>query len=203
MFATMFLGVVLGVFLTLGWCGGTRSADCSSRCSSVRGRGRCCSAASSRPRPSAPSTSPASTPRDAGNRADRPLVARPDRAPGARARSRRLHRRCDLAARLGVPLCDGQRDRRLHGLRFGARSPVCSARSARPSTPGRSRRRPASSPGRSPSRRSTRTGSMRSPKTPPSPASSSGSAPSAPRTPPARGSAPGSPFTRSAFVRSR
>ena len=82
-------------------------------------------------------------------------------------------------------------------------SPVCSARSARSSTPGRSRRRPASSPGRSPSRRSTRTGSMRSPKTPPSPASFFGSAPSAPRTPPARGSAPGSLFTRSAFVRSR
>ena len=192
MFATMFLGVVLGVFLTLGVVRGDAERGLLQPLL-VRplGRTSSCSAASSRPLPSAPSTSPVVY-------AARSLITGligdwwPDRIvlAGARARLRRRHRRRDLAARLGVPFCDGERDRRLHGLRRGARR-----RSARPDRPGP--RLTGRCVGRVvswalPFEALYQDGLHAITENTAFAGSFFGSGPSAPRTPPARGSAPGS-----------
>ena len=78
-------------------------------------------------------------------------------AAGARARPRSRGRRRDLAARLGLPLRDRERDRRLHGVRRRPRR-----RAARPDRPGDRLRhaavdRPLGLAGRCRSRRCTRT----------------------------------------------
>ena len=175
-----------------------RSADCSSRSSSARS-----AAAAPARRASSPPRRLHRLRRRRLHRADAVTTGLiggwwPDRIvpPALELAFGVVDRRRALAARLGLPLCDRQRDRRLHGLRRWAHR-----RSARPDRPGRSTRDaqdgvPRRSPGRSPSRRSTRTRCMRSPRTPPSPASSFGSGPSAARTPAARGSAPGSAVLR-------
>ena len=90
MFGTLFLGVVLAIFLTLGTVRGDAERDATpaarrssdrpndvARCSLSRGRGRMCAV---RPDPLLRG--------DAAHRSRRLVVARPDRHAGARARRR-------------------------------------------------------------------------------------------------------------------
>ena len=160
MFATLFLGVVLAVFLTLGVVRGDaeRGLLAAADRPADRARRRCCSPAGSARSPSARRTSLAVY---VAAMVITGLTGHwwPDHivVPGDRARRRRRDRRRALAARLGLPHLDRERDRDLHGLRRRASSPACSARSATRSTRTRSRTRRRSPPGRCRSRRSTRT----------------------------------------------
>ena len=131
MFATLFLGVVLAVFLTLGVVTGDAERGLLQPLV-VRpvGRTRCCSRASSargglhRLRPRVYGI--ALTIIDLTGHWLPPSKV----APGARARGRRRDRDRSLDPRLRRPLLDRERNRRLHALRSRASSQGCSGRSA-------------------------------------------------------------------------
>ena len=164
MFTTLFLGCVLAVFLTLGAVRGDaergllqplvvrplgRTALLARPLRRRGGRLRRLRRRGLRGRDGDHRASPA-----AGGRTD-PV------GPGLGAGGGRDPDRGAVAARLDLPVGDGQRDRRVHGLRRRPGRRAARARSATRSTSTRSRTSPRSPRGRCPSRRSTRAGSTR------------------------------------------
>ncbi len=190
MFATLFLGTVLAIFLTLGVVRGDAERGCCSRSSSVRSAGRRSSLAGLLAAAAVCAVYVAAL--FAAETAITGLVGGwwPDHAvlAGAQLAYRGRRRRRALAARLGLPVGDRERDRGLHGLRRQVSSPGCSPRSAGRSARTRSARSAAGRRGRCRSRRSTRTACTRSRRTRAgSPASPSSSARSAARSAAAHG----------------
>ena len=159
MFSTLFLGVVLAIFLTLGAVRGDAERGLLqpllvrpvSRPTLLLARWLGAIAVSHAVRDRGLRN------RRRDHRPHRRLVARPRRRAGDRARRRRRDRGGALAARLGLPHRDRERDRDLHGLRRRPRLRACSARSATRSTRTASSTGRRSSRGLRRSRRSTRT----------------------------------------------
>ena len=154
MFAILFLGTILVVFLTLGVVRGDAERGLLSRCSSARSRAaRCCSAGGRATAGRARTWCSWRSPRSRSPRRWRP-VAGPHGDAAAGAGARRRHHRRAVARGVDRARQHGERDRR--SRRSAAPPPARSARSPRRSVPTASTGSPTSPAGRSRSRRSTR-----------------------------------------------
>ena len=119
MFASLFLAAVLAVFLTLGAVRGRRrtGSAAAARRPTARAEPSSCSGGSSARRRSASSTSSRCT-RSRSHRSRRRWLTGPTTSwAGARAGGGGDRHRRAVAARVGVPVGDGERDRDVHAVR--------------------------------------------------------------------------------------